>query len=175
MSYRKDSTYISFYYSIEELFDRVKMDSIYRAKFIDDPRGGLDRYSIGEDERDFFLTRLRQCHTEIFLALSFMSKATADANIIEYTDATSTSWDESESLTFVIEFPTYWDDNMTTGIDHKIVELISAYILKDWFKIAGKKDIAFEIEAEYNKQLGELKHLSVLRRENLVKKPYKTF
>lgn len=155
--YIDDTEYITLYYVLNDLFNKVSTFSLYKLQAMEEE---MDKFAITESERDFFNVNIKRATRDVFKKFSVMSKGIPDALQFKLDDVASTSsYDESLSVVYIIDTPTYWDDNMTEALDQKVEEALISHVLKDWFKLRNLRDIYGYEKSNYNDLLTELRAL----------------
>lgn len=169
--YIDETEYPTLYYTLNNLFDKASTFSLYKLQAMDDK---IDTYAITESERDFFNVMIKRAARDVFKKISVLSKNITDALQFQSDDLASTSTiDESVSIVYIFETPTYWDDNLTEVLDQKVEEALISYVLKSWFKLKNLKDVAVFEESDYDNILSEIKSI-VNHRTSAPKKTYRT-
>lgn len=170
--YIDETEYPTLYYTLNNLFDRVSTFSLYKLQAMDER---IDMYAITESEKDFFNVTIKRAARDVFKKFSILSKNITDALQFKSDDLASTSTlDESVSIIYIFETPTYWDDNLTEVLDQKVEEALISYVLKSWFKLKNLKDVTSYEESDYDNILSEIRSL-VNHRIQAPKKTYRSF
>lgn len=170
--YISDTEYPTLYYTLSDLFNKVSTFSLYKLQAMEE---NIDKFAITESERDFFNVTIKQAARDVFKKFSVLSRDITDALQFKSDDVASTStFDESVSVVYIFETPTYWDDNLTEVFDQKVEEAIISYILKKWFRLKNLKDVALYEETNYEDILKEIKSL-VNHRTQTTQRTYRSF
>lgn len=131
---------IKFYYSIANLFKRLRMESLHRsgALKLDGEKQYEDYAIVGDDLNYIQNTLLKDASKRVFSKLASMSKAISNAYQYMESDLSSTpSIDESGYVCFFVTEPTNWDDNVTELMDGEIEQAMINYVIMEWFKRKG--------------------------------------
>jgi len=170
-----ETEYTTLYYLITSLFDKAKMLSSYRARSIKTKEGEpqTDEYALTSDEQDFFDIIIRSAVKDVFTHFSVLSRDIEDAIQFKYDDLSSTSGiDESLSIVYIIEKPTYFDDNLTEILDQYVEDAIVSYVLKEWFKLKNLGEIYALEQASYESITGFIKN-TINRRTKYASRPHR--
>jgi len=159
-----------FYYEIDALFRRVSNRTIQRTRNLKDGAGRpvYDNIALTEDDRPTFNTIAPKAAVKVFQALQSLAVDVTDA--YQY-NANSPDGDPGYIL-FTLTPPTTWDPNTTTPLDTLIEDLLTLYMVKEWFRIAGAPEFAFEYETEFENTKGDLQTYAH-RRTARTTRPYK--
>ena len=169
--YISDTEYPTLYYTLESLFNKASVFSLYKLQAMEEK---IDQFAITESERDFFNVTIKLAARDVFRKFSVLSRDITDALQFKSDDVASTStFDESLSIVYIFDTPTYWDDNLTEVFDQKVEEALVSYILKSWFKLKNLGDIYSLEESNYQGILSEIKSL-VNTRTQAPKKTYRS-
>ena len=117
MSYEASDDYTIFSYIIATLFTRVKNRSLQRVKLIKDPADGKnlwDEMAMTNEEEADFEVFCERAGAHILTVLSALCKDVEDAYSFEPDSSTT------PSLSYTLELPTYWDDNLSNSLDMQI-------------------------------------------------------
>jgi len=132
---------ISFYYTVDSMFDDASLRTMYQARNKKDGEGKsrLDDNSITEDERDIHLGLLEDAVYDVFLTLLKYTKAIDDAifHNVNYTPAGGV-----EALTSGVKIKdnTSYNENYINVMDKNLRKAIRFYILRDWAGIISEED-----------------------------------
>lgn len=158
-----ETEYLTLYYSLSDLFNKVSILSLYKLQAMGQD---MDKLALTENERDFFNLEIKRATRDVFTNFSVMSKNITNALQFQYDDLSSTSdIDESSSVVYIIETPTYWDNNVTQVLDQKVEEAIISYILRTWYELKNLGDIYAIEKLKYEDLTTEIRSLVNLRTE----------
>lgn len=174
---------VKFYYSVEKLFDKIKLESMYRASGIKiGDRMNFEDYAVEENDLAFITRLLKKGSKEVFSKISALARDITNAyQFMEADLSSSPSYDESGYIVMFITQPTHiikvsgvdtatsvWDANISEIMDGNIEEALINYVLKEWFK--RKKVEYMDIEEDYKKNLNDIKSNTMARIRPLKKK-----
>lgn len=165
------ATDITFYYSIEDIFNKVKNRTLQRVRGLKDGSGRplFDTLALTESDRPTFNTIAPKAAVKVFNLIQPMA--------IGVTDAYQYNVDEPDGngqnyIVLTITPPTNWDPNNTDPLDVYLENALVLFIVREWFRIVGAPEFAFEYNDEYNENASELNAL-VQKRTKAVVRPYR--
>lgn len=145
---------ISFYYTIESLFNDVSLRSMYQARSKKDANdiSKVDEFSITEDERDIFLGLVEDAVYDVFLNFLKYTKAIPDAIFHNETYTPSGGVAADTSGVKIVNHEAY-NQNYLTAIDKNLFKAIRFYALRDWTSSQGLNDDSVKFDQLYNMAL----------------------
>lgn len=159
--YIDDTEYPTLYYNLSSLFNKVGLMSLYKIQGLDID---ANNFAVTEAEKDFFDLKMKTAAREVFKTFSRLSQGIPYAVQFQLDDLSSTSTiDESASVVYIYQRPTYWDENIDDLFDQKVEESLISYILKEWYKLKSLKDFYVEEERTFRDILSEIKSIINLR------------
>ena len=152
---------ISFYYTVDSLFNDASMRSMYQARNMKDNSGAtmVDDYAITEDERNIHLSLLEDAVFDVFLNFLKYTKAISDAikHNVDYTPVTQGAVAAKTSYVKIVDNVNY-NDNYLNVIDKNLLKAVRFYTLRDWFDSQGKDAEAKGFDALYMLALRNVKN-----------------
>ena len=103
----------TFNIDLDDLFTSLKRRTALKARAL----GDLDKYSITEDERDWWYDILEDASGKLFRMIASDAQDTDDAY-----DFDSTT---DLEINYIIDTPTYWDDNLSVPFLKQMLSSIS--------------------------------------------------
>lgn len=136
-----DGTEIKFYYKTENLFNRCKVISSYRADSIRTEGGQsmLHEYSMTDDERDAFLLFLEDALYEAGIKFR---KLHADATGGIFFNEVITESGTDEANGFIIQDHDAYNENMLAHVDNHTRTYLINFILYEWYKLKNLTELA---------------------------------
>ena len=141
---------VSFYYTVDSMFDDASLRSMYQARNKKDSEGKnkIDDNSITEDERDIHLGLLEDAVYDVLLTLLKYTKSIPDAifHNVAYTPAGGT---EAKTSGVKIVDNSSYNENYINVIDKNIRKAIRFYVLRDWAGIIAEEDDRVKFNSLY--------------------------
>jgi hypothetical protein len=149
---------ISFYYTVDGLFNKDSLWSMYKAINKVDNEGNtlLDELSITEDERDIFLEFLSDGVFDVFARLLKYTKGIT-ANAILFNEAYVPDGGVS-ALSCVVKIidQDAYNDNYLSPIDKTLEKCLRFYVLKEWMAMKDLDSDAVKFGINYNLSINKL-------------------
>jgi hypothetical protein len=132
---------ISFYYTVDSMFDDASLRTMYQARNKKDTEGKskIDDNSITEDERDIHLGLLEDAVYDVFLTLLKYTKSIPDA-IFHNTAYTPAGGSEALTSGVKIVDNAAYNENYINVIDKNLRKAIRFYVLRDWAGVIAEED-----------------------------------
>lgn len=163
MSYEKiaasapEPALISFYYTMDELFNINSLWTMYKAVHKIDGTGEnqVDSLAITEDERDIFNSILSDAVFDVFNRFLKYTKSITNA-ILFNEDYTPSGGDPAKSVVVKIVDNDAYNDNYLKPIGKVLEKALRFYVLKEWFSMKDMDNDAAKAELSYRRNINEL-------------------
>ena len=141
MYYRQTATpnYVIFYYSHSYMFDRVSLNTLYRARTIVNEGGEsqIDNFGMSKDETDAFDVFLKEAINDAFSIVVKMTTG-LDTDPVFFDDTVVINGvDHTNSYGFKILDEDAFNDNVLYTVDDGIRKYLDAHILAGWYSLVG--------------------------------------
>lgn len=140
MSYLRDKNMTIFSFEQEELFNLCALKSSYSSRMAKDQEGNYtgEELTLTEDEKDVFEECLRDSVSVVWAKIRKMCSRGSDALSVE------------DDVIFKL-YDGGCDERVLKVVEKDLQEILIAGILKEWFMLCGKKDVAgvYEQEREF--------------------------
>lgn len=150
---------ISFYYTVDSLFNDASMRSMYQARNMKDQVGAtmVDDFAITEDERNIHLSLVEDAVFDVFLNFLKYTKGITNAiqHNVNYTP--SAGVEAKTSYVQIVDTEAY-NENYIKAIDVNLLKAVRFYTLRDWFESQGKSEEAKKFDALYILALRNVKN-----------------
>jgi hypothetical protein len=140
---------IKFEFNLDELFDKVSLDTLTHASKMTDPKTGedqVDQFGMVEEERSSFNQYVQEGSIRVFQKLVKMTSGIADGFTIALTGT-------PPKVTFEIKDKVSYNANYLQIIDDEISLALMNFVMKEWFSKCNLGDLAKYYNEKYNENI----------------------
>ncbi len=160
MSYEKKAAagaepkLIVFYYPIEVIFDEAQFKTTSHVMHQKNEAGEylIDDYAFSEDERELYLSMLKDAIFDVFTRMLPYTTGITDA-VKHNVDYTPSGGELAKTSYLKIIDTDNYNENYVQAVDEDIFKALRFYVNREWFLMKGKKDEAMVYDRQYVRAL----------------------